>query len=244
MTLTVAKAAEPRTAPTPRSSPLGVDRRPPRRSGMVHALHAPGRRGDPAADHAGGDPRRVAAAVLAARRQPAAAVARRHRHLGADLRSVLSTTAASTRACSGTCWPACKRVALGYALAAIVGIALGVLVGQQPVGDARPRPDLPGAAHGAAAGLAAAVAGGVPRRPPLGDLRHLHHRDLADHHQHRRRHPQHPAGLPQRRPRAAPHRRFEYFAQDHAARRRRPTSSPACASASACRGSRSSRPRC
>ncbi len=34
---------------------------------------------------------------------------------------------------------------------------------------------------------------------PIGDLRDLHHLDLADHHQHGGRRPQHPAGLPQRR---------------------------------------------
>ena len=37
---------------------------------------------------------------------------------------------------------------------------------------------------------------------------------------------------------------FEFFWQDHDARRPRPTSSPACASASACPGSPSSPPKC
>ena len=71
------------------------------------------------------------------------------------------------------------------------------------VGHARARPDLPGAAHRPAAGLAADLAGRLPRQPAFGDLRDLHHLGLADHHQHRGRHPQHPAGLPQRRAGAA-----------------------------------------
>ena len=45
----------------------------------------------------------------------------------------------------------------------------------------------------------------------VGDLRHLHHRDLADHHQHRGRHPQHPAGLPQRRARCCASIAVEFF---------------------------------
>jgi nitrate/nitrite transport system permease protein len=50
----------------------------------------------------------------------------------------------------------------------------------------------------------------------LGDLRDLHHLDLAGDHQHGRRRPQHPAGLPQRRQGAAaePDR---VLLQDHAA---------------------------
>ena len=111
------------------------------------------------------------------------------------------------------------------------------------LGHARPRSDLPGAAHRAAARLAADLARRLPRQPALGDLRDLHHRDLADHHQHRGRHPQHPAGLPQRR-RGAAAQPARVLLHDHDARRPRPTSSPACASASACPGSPSSRPRC
>jgi ABC-type nitrate/sulfonate/bicarbonate transport system substrate-binding protein len=58
----------------------------------------------------------------------------------------------------GAFWQISKslgRVAIGFSLAAVVGIALGVLVGQSHLGDARSRPDLPGAAHRAAARLAA-----------------------------------------------------------------------------------------
>ena len=58
-----------------------------------------------------------------------------------------------------------QRVAIGFGLAAVVGILLGALIGQSDLGHARPRPDLPGAAHRAAARLAAAVAGGLPRLP-------------------------------------------------------------------------------
>lgn len=67
------------------------------------------------------------------------------------------------------------------------------------LGDARSRSDLPGDAHRSAAGLVADFARGLPRQQSLGDLRDLHHLDLADHHQHRGRHPQHSAGLSQRR---------------------------------------------
>ena len=111
------------------------------------------------------------------------------------------------------------------------------------LGDARPRSDLPGAAHRAAARLAAAVARGVPQRPAVGDLRDLHHRDLADHHQHRGRHPQHPAGLSQRRAGAAA-QPARVLLQDHGAGGGALHLHRACASASACRGSPSSRPRC
>ena len=83
------------------------------------------------------------------------------------------------------CSTSLQRVAIGFGFAAVVGVALGALIGQSDLGDARPRPDLPGAAHRAAAGLAAAVAGGFRDSPSLGDLRDLHHLDLADHHQHR-----------------------------------------------------------
>ncbi len=78
-----------------------------------------------------------------------------------------------------------QRVALGYAFASIVGVALGTLVGQSVWAMRGLDPIFQVLPHRAAAGLAAAVAGGVPRRPAVGDLRHLHHRDLADHHQHR-----------------------------------------------------------
>ena len=88
-----------------------------------------------------------------------------------------------------------KRVAIGFSLAALVGIALGVLVGSSNWAHRGPRSDLPGAAHGAAAGLAADLAGGVPPGQSIGAVRDLHHLDLADHHQHRRRRAQHPAGL-------------------------------------------------
>src|SRR6476660_2269916 len=66
------------------------------------------------------------------------------------------------------------------------------------MGDAGTRPDLSGAADCPTARLAALVTGRFPRRATVGDLRNLHHRDLADHHQYRGRYPQHPAGLSQR----------------------------------------------
>src|SRR5216683_2990345 len=84
------------------------------------------------------------------------------------------------------------------------------------LGHARARPDLPGAAHGSAARLAAAVAGRVPQWPAVRDLRHLHHRDLAGHHQHRGRHPQHSAGLSQRRA-GPPPQSLRVLLQDHGA---------------------------
>ena len=136
-----------------------------------------------------------------------------------------------------------QRVALGYALASIVGVAARHAGRPIDLGDARARSDLPGAAHRAAARLAAAVARGVPQRPAVGDLRHLHHRDLADHHQHRGRHPQHPAGLSQRRQGAAP-QPARVFLQDHGAGGGALHLHRACASASACRGSPSSPPKC
>ena len=89
----------------------------------------------------------------------------------------------------GAFWQISKslgRVAIGFSFAAVVGIALGRAGRPEHLGDARPRPDLPGAAHRAAARLAAAVAGGLPRFASLGPVRDLHHLDLADHHQHRR----------------------------------------------------------
>src|SRR5712692_7935404 len=81
-----------------------------------------------------------------------------------------------------------QRVALGYSLAAVAGVALGTLVGQSVW---------------AMRGLDPLFQ--VLRTiPPLAWLplslaafRDVHHLDLADHHQHRGRHPQHPAGLPQ-----------------------------------------------
>ena len=136
-----------------------------------------------------------------------------------------------------------QRVALGYALAADRRRCARHAGRPIDLGDARARSDLPGAAHRAAARLAAAVAGGVPQRPAVGDLRDLHHRDLADHHQHRGRHPQHPAGLSQRREGAAA-QPVRVLLQDHGAGGRALHLHRACASASACRGSRSSRPKC
>ena len=134
-----------------------------------------------------------------------------------------------------------QRVALGYSLAAIAGIALGTLVGQS-VWAMRGLDPLFQVLRPSAARLAAAVARRVPRRPALGDLRDLHHLDLADHHQHRGRHPQHPAGLPQRRRRGAA-QSAGVFRQDHDPGGRA-LHLHGFASASACRGSRSSRPKC
>jgi len=51
-----------------------------------------------------------------------------------------------------------QRVASGYALASLVGVALGTLGGTIDLGHARARSDFSGAAHGAAARLAAALA--------------------------------------------------------------------------------------
>ena len=136
-----------------------------------------------------------------------------------------------------------QRVAFGYALA--VDRRRRARHAGRPIdlGDARARSDLPGAAHRAAARLAAALARGVPQRPAVGDLRDLHHRDLADHHQHRGRHPQHPAGLSQRRA-GAPAQPARVFLQDHGAGGRALHLHRACASASACPGSPSSRRKC
>ena len=108
---------------------------------------------------------------------------------------------------------------------------------------ARARPDLPGAADGAAAGLAAAGAGRLPGGAALGDLRDLHHLDLADHHQHRGRRAQRAAGLPQRR-RGDPAARPGLLLEDRAAGGRALHLHRPQASASACPGWRSSRPRC
>ena len=62
-----------------------------------------------------------------------------------------SIAAALTRACSGVFPASLQRVAMGYAMAAIAGVALGTLVGQVDVGHARPRSYFPGAAHRPAA---------------------------------------------------------------------------------------------
>ena len=83
----------------------------------------------------------------------------------------------------------------------------------------RSRSDLPGAAHRAAARVAAALARRVPAGRSLGDLRHLHHGDLADHPEHRGRDPRDPGGLRERRARAAPVA-ARVLLQDHAARDR------------------------
>ena len=60
------------------------------------------------------------------------------------------------------------------------------------------RPDFPGASYSAAAGMAADLARGLWRCAALGDLRDLHHRCLAGHHQHSGWHPEYPARLPER----------------------------------------------
>ncbi len=51
------------------------------------------------------------------------------------------------------------------------------------LGHAWPRSDLPGVAHHSAAGLAARWRSRLSGRSAVGDLRDLHHLDLADHHQ-------------------------------------------------------------
>ena len=88
-----------------------------------------------------------------------------------------------------------KRVATGYLLAACCGIALGVLIGSSKWAM-RALDPLFQVLRTIAAGVAAAVAGGVPRRSALGHLRDIHHRHLAHHHQYRGGRAQHPAGLP------------------------------------------------
>ena len=134
-----------------------------------------------------------------------------------------------------------QRVAFGFGIAAIVGIALGTWSGSR---------------YGRCAGWIRCSRCFAPFRrwhgcrcrsprsgwPALGDLRHLHHLGLADHHQHRGRHPQHPPGLSQRRGRGALNP-LEFFSKIMIPAGR-PTSSPAFVSASACRGSRSSRQKC
>ena len=90
-------------------------------------------------------------------------------------------------------------MAIGYGLAGVIGIALGTLIGQSVWAMRGLDPIFQVLRTDLAAGLAADLARGLPRQPAVGDLRDLHHLGLADHHQHRGRHPQHPAGLPQRR---------------------------------------------
>ena len=136
-----------------------------------------------------------------------------------------------------------QRVAIGYGLAAVIGIAARHADRPVGLGDARARPDLPGAAHDLAARLAADLARRVPRQPAVGDLRDLHHLGLADHHQHRGRHPQHPAGLPQRRGGAAA-QPARVLLEDHDPVGGALHLHRACASASACPGSPSSRRKC
>ena len=136
-------------------------------------------------------------------RDAAAAFQRAVEHMGADRRSVLRprrSRQGPVLAPLGEPATGCRRLCARLRRRRRARHA-GWTVG---MGDARARSDLPGAAHGAAAGLAAALARGVPRWAALRDLRHLHHGDLADHHQYRRRHPQHPAGLPERGESAAP----------------------------------------
>ena len=63
-----------------------------------------------------------------------------------------------------------QRVAIGYGLASIAGIAVRHAHRPIRVGHARPRSDFPGSPHGAAAGLAADFARGVPRCAAVRDL--------------------------------------------------------------------------
>ena len=83
---------------------------------------------------------------------------------------------AGQRACSGICRPSCSGSRSAYALAAVVGVVLGTLVGQsiwamrgldpifQVLRTVPPLAWLP------------LVARRFPRRPAVGDLRDLHHR--------------------------------------------------------------------
>jgi nitrate/nitrite transport system permease protein len=77
-----------------------------------------------------------------------------------------------------------ERVALGFGLAALVGIPLGFVIGRFDVLNRMVAADQPAAA-GVAAGLAADRPAGVQERQPGGDLDHLHLLDLADGDQHR-----------------------------------------------------------
>ena len=94
--------------------------------------------------------------------------------------------------------------AIGFGLAALVGIPLGFVIGRfaflTRMFGAAHQP----AAAGVAAGLAADRPAGVQGRQPGGDLDDLHLLDLADDHQHRRRRAARAAGLPERRARAEP----------------------------------------
>ena len=136
-----------------------------------------------------------------------------------------------------------QRVAIGYGLAGVIGIMLGTLIGQSMWAMRGLDPIFQVLRTDLAARLAADLAGGVPRQPAVGDLRDLHHRGLADHHQHRGRHPQHPAGLPQRR-RGAAAQPSRVLLEDHDPVGGALHLHRACASASACPGSPSSPPRC
>ena len=97
-----------------------------------------------------------------------------------------------------------ERVAVGFGLAALVGIPLGFMIGRfevpQPHGLAADQP----AAAGVAAGLAADRPAGVQGRQPGRDLDDLHLLDLADDHQHRGRRAARAGRLPERRPGAEP----------------------------------------
>ena len=108
-----------------------------------------------------------------------------------------------TRGWAGASAARCSGSRSATRFAAVVGVALGTLIGQsmwamrgldpifQVLRTVPPLAWLP-------ISLAAFRDG-----QPVGDLRDLHHLDLADHHQYRGRHPQHPAGLSQRRRGAA-----------------------------------------
>jgi hypothetical protein len=94
-----------------------------------------------------------------------------------------------------------QRVALGFGLAALVGIPLGFVIGRFSFLSRMFNPDQP-AAPGVAAGLAADRPAGVQGRQSGSDLDHLHLLDLADDHQHRRGRAARAAGLHERGARA------------------------------------------
>ena len=96
--------------------------------------------------------------------------------LGADRRPVLRSRRSRPGPRSGMSSPVSSASRSATRSPPSIGIALGTLIGQSTWAHARPRSDLPGAAHDPAARLAAAVARRLPRRPAVGDLRHLHHR--------------------------------------------------------------------
>ncbi|WDT82678.1 MAG: hypothetical protein MPW14_14430 [Candidatus Manganitrophus sp.] len=97
----------------------------------------------------------------------------------------------TARTTQGIGWNTCsrlERVAVGFGLAAVVGIPVGFLIGAVRAAFHRTvSPLISLLKTGIAAGLAADRPAGVQGGQPGGDLDHLHLLDLADGHQHRGR---------------------------------------------------------